>query len=160
MAKGNHLFPYRTQKLSPSARMVLGWRRPGRVRRCRIPRKRTVSEMSGSFFVLGVWGWGDGFTGMGYGLHRVGLRPNPKGPGGIAISPLRSLLFSHYPLKTLGLRFDRTRCTRSRLRSGGKRLRRARGYALTGKSPSHVAHVVEVTSSRGFDLAGNSICVL
>ena len=77
-----------------------------------------------------VWvprGWVTVFTGFG-------LRPNPKGPGGIAISPLRSLLFSHYPLKTLGLRFDRRR---SRLRSGGKRLRRARGYALTGDSTSH-----------------------
>ena len=37
MTKGIHLFPYRTQKLSPSVPMVLGWRRPGRVGRCRIP---------------------------------------------------------------------------------------------------------------------------
>ena len=37
MAKGYHLFPYRTQKLSPSAPMVLGWTRPGRVGRCRNP---------------------------------------------------------------------------------------------------------------------------
>ena len=37
IAKGFHLFPSRTQKLSPSASMVLGWRRPGRVDRCRIP---------------------------------------------------------------------------------------------------------------------------
>ena len=37
MAKGIHLFPYRTQKLSLSAPMVLGWRRPGRVGHCRIP---------------------------------------------------------------------------------------------------------------------------
>ena len=40
MAKGIHLFPYRTQKLSLSAPMVLGWRRPGRVGRCRIPKKK------------------------------------------------------------------------------------------------------------------------
>ena len=40
MAKGSHLFPYRTQKLSLSAPMVLGWRRPGRVGHCRIPNKR------------------------------------------------------------------------------------------------------------------------
>ena len=40
MAKGIHLFPYRTQKLSLSAPMVLGWRRPGRVGRCRIPWKK------------------------------------------------------------------------------------------------------------------------
>ena len=37
MAKGYHLFPYRTQKLRPSAPMVLGWTRPGRVGRCRNP---------------------------------------------------------------------------------------------------------------------------
>ena len=37
MAKGSHLFPYRTQKVSPSAPMVLGWTRPGRVGRRRIP---------------------------------------------------------------------------------------------------------------------------
>ena len=40
MAKGSHLFPYRTQKLSLSAPMVLGWRRPGRVGRCRIPKRK------------------------------------------------------------------------------------------------------------------------
>ena len=39
MAQGIHLFPYRTQKLSLSAPMVLGWRRPGRVGRCRIPKE-------------------------------------------------------------------------------------------------------------------------
>ena len=39
MTKGTHLFPYRTQKLSPWVPMVLGWRRPGRVGRCRIPNK-------------------------------------------------------------------------------------------------------------------------
>ena len=37
MARGSHLFPYRTQKLSLSALMVLGWKRPGRVGRRRIP---------------------------------------------------------------------------------------------------------------------------
>ena len=37
MAGGSHLFPYRTQQLSLHALMVLGWRRPGRVGRCRIP---------------------------------------------------------------------------------------------------------------------------
>ena len=36
MAEGYHLYPYRTQKLSPPALMVLGWQRPGRVGRCRI----------------------------------------------------------------------------------------------------------------------------
>ena len=37
MARGRHLFPYRTQKLSLLAPMVLGWERPGRVGRRRIP---------------------------------------------------------------------------------------------------------------------------
>src|SRR5690554_2968584 len=31
IARWTHLFPYRTQKLSISTAMVLGWRRPGRV---------------------------------------------------------------------------------------------------------------------------------
>ena len=51
MAKGSHLFPYRTQKLSLSAPMVLGWRRPGRVGRCRIP-KREAQQMLGFFFTF------------------------------------------------------------------------------------------------------------
>ena len=51
MAKGIHLFPYRTQKLSLSAPMVLGWRRPGRVGHCRIP-KRTRPHKSGVLFFL------------------------------------------------------------------------------------------------------------
>ena len=51
MAKGIHLFPYRTQKLSLSAPMVLGWRRPGRVGHCRIP-KRTRPHRSGVLFFL------------------------------------------------------------------------------------------------------------
>ena len=50
MAKGIHLFPYRTQKLSLSAPMVLGWRRPGRVGRCRIPLKERPAREGGSFF--------------------------------------------------------------------------------------------------------------
>ena len=53
MAKGTHLFPYRTQKLSLSAPMVLGWRRPGRVGRCRIPHEE-AQQMLG-FFFLRFW---------------------------------------------------------------------------------------------------------
>ena len=49
MAKGIHLFPCRTQKLSLSAPMVLGWRRPGRVGRCRIPQRKSLRRMSGAF---------------------------------------------------------------------------------------------------------------
>ena len=53
MAKGSHLFPYRTQKLSLSAPMVLGWRRPGRVGHCRIPNEE-AQQMLG-FFFLRFW---------------------------------------------------------------------------------------------------------
>ena len=35
LARGKHLFPFRTEKLSPSAPMVLGPRGPGRVGRRR-----------------------------------------------------------------------------------------------------------------------------
>ena len=52
MAKGIHLFPYRTQKLSLSAPMVLGWRRPGRVGHCRIPNKKDTYV--GVFFICPV----------------------------------------------------------------------------------------------------------
>ena len=31
----SHLFPYRTQKLSSSVSKILGWRRPGKIERCR-----------------------------------------------------------------------------------------------------------------------------
>ena len=51
MAKGIHLFPYRTQKLSLSAPMVLGWRRSGRVGRCRIPQRKASDDVWGFFFV-------------------------------------------------------------------------------------------------------------
>src|SRR4051812_3333857 len=36
IARGRHLFPFRTEQLSPSAPMVLGLRGPGRVGRRRI----------------------------------------------------------------------------------------------------------------------------
>ena len=35
MARGSHLFPFRTQQLSLLAPKVLGWTRPGRLGRCR-----------------------------------------------------------------------------------------------------------------------------
>ena len=51
MAKGIHLFPYRTQKLSLSAPMVLGWTRPGRVGRCRNPdREAWMRNLRASLF--------------------------------------------------------------------------------------------------------------
>ena len=50
MAKGKHLFPSRTQQLSPSAPMVLGWTRPGRIGRCRLPKEKTAK--TAVFFLL------------------------------------------------------------------------------------------------------------
>jgi hypothetical protein len=40
MARGKHLFPFRTEQLSPSAPMVLGLKGPGRVGRRRSFRRR------------------------------------------------------------------------------------------------------------------------
>ena len=50
MALRTHLFPYRTQKLSSIASMVLGGRPPGRVDRCRIIsiQKRKYSRIAQS----------------------------------------------------------------------------------------------------------------
>ena len=45
MARGNHLYPSRTQKLSLLALMVLGWKRPGRVGRRRIPKGTEVKNL-------------------------------------------------------------------------------------------------------------------
>ena len=48
IARGIHLFPYRTQKLSLLALMVLGWKRPGRVGRRRIPKRNWSGKAGGS----------------------------------------------------------------------------------------------------------------
>ena len=50
-AKGIHLFSFRTQKLSPSALMVLGWTRPGRVGRRRLQIRKRGSNTSLFFCV-------------------------------------------------------------------------------------------------------------
>ena len=52
MTKGFHLFPFRTQQLSPSVPKVLGWTRPGRIGRCRIP-YRSISIEVLLFFIAG-----------------------------------------------------------------------------------------------------------
>ena len=44
MAKGVHLFPSRTQKLSPYTSKVLGWKRPGRIDSCRLEQIRHTSR--------------------------------------------------------------------------------------------------------------------
>ena len=49
IARGIHLFPYRTQKLSLLALMVLGWKRPGRVVRRRDPGEGEKGWRSESF---------------------------------------------------------------------------------------------------------------
>ena len=73
MARGIHLFPFRTEKLSPSAPMVLGAKAPGRVGRRRIQRHgvgtfgcRPRSSSSSK---------ADSWTGQG-----AGGAPNPVGP--------------------------------------------------------------------------------
>ena len=50
MARGIHLFPSRTQKLSPFAPKVLGWKRPGRIGRCRIPKSILLRLRGGVLF--------------------------------------------------------------------------------------------------------------
>ena len=72
MAKGYHLFPYRTQKLRPSAPMVLGWTRPGRVGRCRNPYKRSSCRNAGAFLLLLFCGFGGEFSENG--CFEVALR--------------------------------------------------------------------------------------
>ena len=72
MAKGYHLFPYRTQKLRPSAPMVLGWTRPGRVGRCRNPYKRSSCRDAGAFLLLLFCGFGGEFSENG--CFEVALR--------------------------------------------------------------------------------------
>src|SRR6202034_706210 len=59
MARGKHLFPFRTEQLSPSAPMVLGPQGPGREvrRRCLVccgpPREGEAPRRCGAVFLLG-----------------------------------------------------------------------------------------------------------
>src|SRR5437763_15720656 len=53
MARGKHLFPFRTEQLSPSAPMVLGSQGPGRVGRRRFVIQRPRSTSSGA---VSSWG--------------------------------------------------------------------------------------------------------
>ena len=48
IAKRIHLFPYRTQKLSSSALMILGGRPPGKAGRCRFLKQATNRDL---FFI-------------------------------------------------------------------------------------------------------------
>ena len=53
MAKGIHLFPFRTQQLSPYTSTILGWQRPGKIDR------RRILKRSGHRFcsVAALWFW-------------------------------------------------------------------------------------------------------
>src|SRR6266542_6349835 len=61
IAVGKHLFPFRTEKLSPPAPMVLGGQPPGRVGRRRTNVERAGS--AGSFSFRWHWGRGDALSG-------------------------------------------------------------------------------------------------
>ena len=68
MAKGVHLFPSRTQKLSPYTSKVLGWKRPGRIDSCRL--KKEIYHMVCFFFYC----------------YRLSIRPGyPEGMGHLAL---------------------------------------------------------------------------
>ena len=54
MTERFHLFPSRTQKLSSPVLKVLGWTRPGRISRCRIPISPGFARVKGAF--LSFWG--------------------------------------------------------------------------------------------------------
>ena len=56
IARRSHLFPYRTQKLSSLALMILGGRLPGKVGRCRFGKKRSSRKWA-SFFISARDSW-------------------------------------------------------------------------------------------------------
>ena len=53
ITRRSHLFPFRTQKLSSVVPKILGWRRPGKIGRCRLslcPFSRVLARWQGLFF--------------------------------------------------------------------------------------------------------------
>ena len=50
IARGIHLFPFRTQKLSLLAPNVLGWKRPGRIGRCRFFQAKNAKEKADAVY--------------------------------------------------------------------------------------------------------------
>ena len=50
MARRSHLFPSRTQKLSLLAPNVLGWKRPGRIGRCRFFQAKNAKEKADTVY--------------------------------------------------------------------------------------------------------------
>ena len=70
MAKGVHLFPSRTQKLSPYTSKVLGWKRPGRIDSCRLEQNKAYRMVCLIFFYC----------------YRVSIRPGyPEGMSHLAL---------------------------------------------------------------------------
>ena len=55
--EGIHLYPSRTQKLSPSSPKILGWRQPGKIGHCRFIYE-SVSYSRGLGLVLKIWPYG------------------------------------------------------------------------------------------------------
>ena len=51
IAKGSHLFPSRTQKLSPLALMILGGQLPGKVGRRRFQKTHPEKDVSFAFII-------------------------------------------------------------------------------------------------------------
>ena len=87
MAKGIHLFPYRTQKLSLSAPRVLGWRRPGRVGRCRKQERRDLARSGVFSFLCVVFD-----TILDDASRNLSLGALPAGGVGMAAASLRDCL--------------------------------------------------------------------
>ena len=54
IAVGFHLFPSRTQQLSPHTPKVLGWKRPGRIGSCRLSKRKSIRENGCFLFCLTV----------------------------------------------------------------------------------------------------------
>ena len=52
MAKGIHLFPSRTQQLSPYTSKVLGWKRPGRIDSCRLKKIHHIFRYGVFFYFI------------------------------------------------------------------------------------------------------------
>src|SRR5205823_2522139 len=93
MARGKHLFPFRTEPLSPSAPMVLGPQGPGRVGRLRFSSTHTRMQDLGKFFranpqvlvllvICLVLGLGT-FLAVIFGLISAGHGSTTGEPGGV-----------------------------------------------------------------------------
>src|SRR5271155_140924 len=89
-ARGKHLFPFRTEQLSPSAPMVLGLKGPGRVGR----RRSTFAARRAGFILRREGGGvlGAGTRGGGGGWPRRVGRARRRVPRGARLDVRRPLL--------------------------------------------------------------------